>query len=436
LKLYSRIFRYVRFCFALAGVLGLSAEAQSQESAALALSRAQESRMVGYLPEWKIYSGFYPKNLVSNGSAEKLTHILYAFANVPPEKGTCQLGDAWADYETPVAATDSVDGVADGGWGTFRGNFNQLVKLKKLYPNLKVLISVGGWTWSGGFSAAASTDASRKALVSSCVKTFIEGQFTDPANYDVTVPGLFDGIDIDWEYAGACGNTCAYSPEDTQNFTLLLEEFRTQLEAESAKTHKHYLLSIAAPAGQADYSLIQLSKIHPYLDFVNLMTYDLNGGWNNYADHAAPLFTSPLDSIAADKHNNVDSAVSAYLAGGIPNGKLNVGIPFYGHGWMGVAATKHGLYQPATGPAPQDQGDYNVLQALPGFSHYYDPLSGMAHWIYSPASKTFYSYDDDTSVFVKGLYIGSRHLGGAMFWDLTGDDSKGTLVHSIYRALQ
>jgi chitinase len=271
--------------------------------------------------------------------------------------------------------------------------------------------------------------------VSSCIDTFIKGNFTDPLNYNIKQAGIFDGIDIDWEYPGACGNTCSFSPDDTQNFTLLLEEFRKELAAETAKTHKHYTLSIAAPAGKADYSLIQLSKIGRYLDFANLMTYDLNGGWNNYADHAAPLFTSPLDRIAADKGNNVDSTVSAYLAGGIPAEQLNVGIPFYGHGWMGVPNKDHGLYQSATGPAPDDQAYYNVLNTVAGFNHYYDPLSGMAYWIYD-GKGTFYSFDNETSVFVKALYIRTRRLGGAMFWDLTGDDAKGTLVHSISRGLQ
>jgi chitinase len=413
--------------------------AQAQERSSHIGFAGQQKRMVGYLPEWSIYSGFYPKNLVANGSAEKLTHVLYAFANLPapatPGAGTCQLGDPWADYEVPVSAADSIDGVADAAGNTLHGNFNQLLKLKKLHPNLKVLISIGGWTWSSGFSVAASTDASRKALVSSCISTYIEGRFRDPQDYDVTQPGIFDGIDIDWEFPGTCGNTCDYSPDDTENFTLLLQEFRRQLDAESAKTHTRYELSIAAPASQSEYSLIQLSKIPAYLNFINLMTYDLNGTWNNYADHAAPLFTSRVDPIAADQGNSVHAAVSAYLSAGVPNEKINAGIPFYGHGWVGVPGKNNGLYQSATGGAPLDQANYNVLKSLSSFTHHYDPLSGLAHWIYNPQTKTFYSYDDDLAVFVKALYVRARGLGGAMFWDLSGDDIKGTLINSIHAGL-
>jgi chitinase len=403
-------------------------------------STSDRSRMVGYLPEWMIYSGYYPKNLATNGSAKQLTHILYAFANLPaagsPGAGTCQLGDPWADYEMPVSAGDSVDGVGDSGTNMLQGNFNQLLKLKKKYPNLRVLISIGGWSWSSGFSTAASTDASRKEFVSSCIQTFIAGHFSDPQDYSVTQPGVFDGIDIDWEYPGACGNTCSYSPSDTENYTLLMQEFRRQLDAMTAETHKQYDLSVAAPAGEEDYSLIQLGEVQKSLTFINLMTYDLNGAWNNYADHAAPLFTAPNDPIAADKGNSVAGAVTAYLKAGVPAQKINAGIPFYGHGWVGVPAKNHGLYQSATGGAPDDQANYNVLTTLTGFNSYYDPLSGMAHWVYNPSTQTFYSYDDEITVFTKALYIRAAHLGGAMFWDVTGDDTQGTLLHSVYAGLQ
>jgi chitinase len=422
---------------ALGTMPGLAPLALAQREAPQGLDR---SRIVGYLPDWMVYSGYYPKNLVTNGSAKQLTHILYAFANLPapgsPGAGTCQIGDPWADYEMPVSADNSIDGVGDPGGNTLQGNFNQLLKLKKAYPGLRVSISIGGWTWSAGFSAAASTDASRKAFVSSCIQTFIAGHFTDPQAYDVTQPGIFDGIDIDWEYPGACGNTCAYSPDDTENFTLLLQEFRRQLDARTAITHKHYDLSIAAPAGQQNYSLIQLKEVQKSLTFVNLMTYDLNGGWNDYADHAAPLFTAPNDPIAADKGNSLAGAVAAYRKAGVPADKINAGIPFYGHGWEGVPAKNHGLYQPATGVAPDDQANYNVLQTLTGFNSYYDPLSGMAHWIYNPSTQTFYSYDDAITVFTKALYIRSQRLGGAMIWDITGDDTPGTLLHSVAAGLR
>lgn len=128
--------------------------------------------------------------------------------------------------------------------------------------------------------------------------------------------------------------------------------------------------------------------------------------------------------------------MSGYLRAGVPAGKLNVGMPFYGHGWMGVPKANHGLYRSATGPAPHDQAGYNFLKALPGFEHHYDLLSGLAHWIYNADTGTFYSYDDEAAVLTKALYIRSRGLGGAMFWDLTGDDTSGTLVKAVHNGLR
>jgi chitinase len=415
-----------------------SAAAAEQEASAHAKSGA-ERRLVAYLPEWKIYGdGYFPKNLITSNAAPKLTHVLYAFANVPApgaaNAGTCQLGDPWADYQMPVDAANSVDGVEDEADNTLHGNFNQLLKLKKLYPNLKVMISVGGWSWSSGFSAAASTESSRKTLVSSCIKTFIEGHFSDPNAYSVVQPGLFDGIDIDWEYPGACGASCAYSPDDKQNFTLLLGEFRKQLDALTTRTHRKYQLSIAAPAGADKSSQIQLAQITPFLNFINLMTYDFNGSWNLVADHAAPLFAAPDDPLPADKDNSVESAVAAYLDAGVPPRKLNLGVPFYGHGWTGVSAANNGLYQTAFAVAPGDLQDYKALQGLSGFTHHYDPASGFSHWIYNASSKTFYSYDDAFSISLKAAYVTLRvpgGLGGVMVWDVTGDDANGTLIKAI-----
>ena len=132
-------------------------------------------KKVGYFIQWGIYGrGFFVKNLATSGAAAKLTHVNYAFANVS-EDGRCfeanvaGEGDAWADYQRPASAAESVDGVADSPDQALKGNFNQLRKLKARYPDLKVLLSIGGWTWSTFFSNAALTSASRKAFVASCI---------------------------------------------------------------------------------------------------------------------------------------------------------------------------------------------------------------------------------------------------------------------------
>jgi chitinase len=180
---------------------------------------------VAYFVQWGIYGRqYFVRNLQTSGAASKLTHLLYAFQNIDPVNLTCLsgvtkgttanpqdpsqgdgAGDAEADYSRPFAASQSVDGVADTGWETLRGNFNQVRKLKALNPNLKVLVSLGGWTYSKYFSDVAATDASRKKFVSSCVDTWLRGNIAPygGAGGPGTAAGIFDGVDIDWEWPGS-----------------------------------------------------------------------------------------------------------------------------------------------------------------------------------------------------------------------------------------
>ncbi|MCP4550391.1 MAG: glycosyl hydrolase, partial [bacterium] len=182
-----------------------------------------DQRTIGYFAQWGIYARqYFVKNIVTSGSAEKLTHINYAFSNVKDNQclvGVTQLGvgDAWADYQRSVGAAESVDGVGDQWNQSLKGNWNQLKKFKQQYPNIKVLISLGGWTWSGGFSDAALPE-NREAFVASCVDAFIEGNIPFDAGSNTGGPGsavgVFDGIDIDWEYPAICGNpdNCEFRP--------------------------------------------------------------------------------------------------------------------------------------------------------------------------------------------------------------------------------
>jgi chitinase len=386
---------------------------------------AGAGRVVGYFVAWGVYGrNYHVKNIVGSGAAETLTHINYAFANVT--NGACAIGDAYAESDRFYDAATSVDGQPDT-WdaGALRGSFHQLLKLKTMYPRLRLLISLGGWTWSAGFSAAAAP-AQREAFVRSCIELFIT---------DARWPGLFDGIDVDWEYPATCGNTCSNNPEDTANFTALLAEFRRQLDA----VRPGLELTIAAPAAADKVDAIEVDRIHPHLDAINLMSYDLHGSWEQRTNFQAALYPAAADPDRALGFTT-DEAVALWLDRGTPAQKLVVGLPFYGRGWSGVAAgSADGLYQSATSAAPatHEAGieDYEVLAALGADFAPFRHDEAQAFWVYNASAGVFWTYDDPMSIANKTRYARERGLAGVMFWELSGDDAAGSLVRAIAGAL-
>jgi chitinase len=385
-------------------------------------------RIIGYFTSWGIYArNYHVKTIVTSGSAERLSVLNYAFAG--PFDGRCILADPQADLHRIYGRADSVNGQGNGP-DAVRGHFGQLMHLKEMVPGLKILISIGGWTLSADFSDAALPE-NRSAFVASCVDMFIRGnlQGLEPG----AAAGLFDGIDVDWEYPaapGRRGNT--YRPDDTSNFTALLAEFRRQLDA----IDPDLLLTIAAPAGRDRYTLMELDRIHPYLDWINVMTYDYHGAWEPLGptNFPAPLFTSSDDPVA-DQALSADASIRAYLQAGVPPSKVNLGVPFYGRGWTGVTDADRGLYQKAEAPASglyeAGVNDYGVLQAL-DFPAFRDPESG-AYWLFD--GTTFWSLDDPESVRLKSSYVIENGLGGVMFWELAGDNRNGELITAIFETL-
>ncbi|MGO1079206.1 glycoside hydrolase family 18 protein [Inquilinus sp. CA228] len=399
---------------------------------------AQARRVIGYFTQWGIYGrNFQVKDIEADGAAGHLTHINYAFGNVRNnrcEVGVTQYanpdtgegGDAYADYTKAFSAKESVDGLADHWDQPLRGNWNQLKKLKARHPDLKVLISLGGWTWSRGFSQAARPE-NRKAFVASCIDAYIRGNLpvTDYAGGAGAALTVFDGIDIDWEYPAACGLSCGTS-EDRENFTALLAEFRRQLDA----VRPGLLLTAAVGAGIDKIRVTDPGQYAPYLDYINLMTYDFHGAWERQTNHHSPLFGSPGDpSVGDQRRYNSRDAVQAILERGVPASKLNLGIGFYGRGWTGVHNTNRGLYQ-VGGPAPGtwESGieDYKVLRGRVAGS--YIDAQARAHWKYDGV--TFWSYDDPALVSEKMQYVKAQGLGGAFFWEFSGD-YHGELLRAI-----
>lgn len=348
---------------------------------------AQAYEIVGYYPNWAMYRtpSFKPEQI--DGSI--MTRVLYAFVDHNTE-GKLRLIDPWADIDYQTAGDPQLP---------YQGNFKQLYELKKKYPKLKTMLSVGGWTLSNNFSVMAANPIARKTFAQECVAYCQKYHF--------------DGIDIDWEYPTMADH--AGRPEDTTNYTLLLQE----LYAAAKAAKPQLLVSIAAPAGEQFYTKIELDKIHQYLDAINIMTYDFAGTWDKETNHQANIQTTGKSKYSIDK------AINYYLSQGVPAKKIILGIPLYGRSFANAAATPTGLYSTFSGSG---KGTFE-----PGMAMYYDLKNRMAeyqeHWddqaqasyLFNPTTKEFVTFDSEKAFATKCDYIKKKGLGGAMVWELGGD---------------
>jgi chitinase len=365
---------------------------------------------LGYFTEWGIYGRNYNvKNLVTSGSAAKITHINYAFGNVT--NGQCAIGDSYADYDKAFTADQSVSGVADTWDQPLRGNFNQLRELKAKYPNIKVLWSFGGWTWSGGFAQAAANPA---AFAQSCYNLVEDPRWAD----------VFDGIDIDWEYPNACGLSC-----DTSGAAA----YKNLMSALRAKFGSNNLVTAAVTADGSSGGKIDAADYAgaaQYVDWYNVMTYDFFGAWAAQGPTAPHSPLTSYSGIPTAGFTTAD-AMAKYKAKGVPASKLLIGIGFYGRGWTGVTQDAPG--GTATGPAAgtYEQGieDYKVLKTS-------CPATGtIAGTAYAHCGSNWWSYDTPSTINSKMAWAKTQGLGGAFFWEFSGDTSSGELVSAINTGL-
>jgi chitinase len=409
-------------------------------------ARAHGAQIVGYYIEWGIYGRNYKvKDVETSGSADRLTVINYAFGNVAPDgigNVVCKLGDEWADYQKPWSADESVTGKEITWPRPILGNFQQLQALKARHPQLKVLISLGGWTWSKYFSDAALTKESRERFVSSCIDLFIKGNIPSPGWGGMGGPGsaagVFDGIDLDWEWPGSEGNAGnIIRAQDKQNYTKLLAEFRKQLHAYGKQTGQEYLLTAFLPASSAKIDLgFEVPDIFGSLSFGTVQGYDFHGTWESTTNHQSNLYTSAADP-SSPRYSD-DAVVNDYLQRGAPPKDIVVGVPFYSRGWTGVGAANHGLYQTASGAAPgtweAGVDDYKVAKQRlsSGFTRYEDAAAGAA-WLFD--GTTFWTFDDPPVMTAKARYVAGKRLGGIMFWELSGDTPSGELIAAIANGL-
>ncbi|MEN9362669.1 MAG: hypothetical protein RL095_4204 [Verrucomicrobiota bacterium] len=406
--LRSRFFLLLVF-----GFLAAAAIAQAPAPAAKPVAKpavpAISPRVVGYYGAWTVYNR---KFFVRDIDAARLTHLNYAFAKLSA-KGEVILGDAVADTGVGARPPGGVAG----------GNFAELRELKRRFPHLKTLISIGGANDSDHFTRASATAAGRQRFAASALKFILDHGF--------------DGADIDWEYPCARGEKHGH-PDDRKNFTLLLQELRRQFDARGRADKRPYLLSAAVGAGPEKVAGTELDKYPAFLDWIVLMSYDYSGPWSPRTGFGAPLQRGPGDVRV---RLNIHATVQAFIDGGVPASKICLGIPFYGFvlGQVPPGPNQDGLYQDRQAPIDLKAATmlpYRDIEAAylgqPGWKAFYSAICAQAY-LYNAGTRQWVSYDDRRSMAAKGAYIRMNRLGGAAIWELSGDGGK--LLPSLHQAM-
>lgn len=397
-------------------------------------------RRIGYFADWNVANrSFTVKSLEDNGAVQHLTRIMWAFGDVDPD-GLCHVPEdghnhPWELYQRRYDADESVNGEADEYEQELAGSLNQLRQLRERHPGLGASLSLGGWNWSTHFSSAARTEESREEFVTSCLDLWIRGNLPEyedePQGGEGAALGVFDGIDLDWEWPGGDGHPDNIEhPDDPENFTLLVEEFRDQLDDLSGETGEDYQLSVSLSGGPSQTEGYE-SEIFDMVDFATIQGYDFAGPWNETTQHHSNLYAPDFNPDA----NSVDAAVQRYLDMGAPADKLVVGIPAFGRGWQGVENGDEGGGQPVEGPVDDDYDGPTMafadLEEHEGRG-FLDEDAG-AYWIYD--GDEWWTYDNPDVIDLKGEYVLDEGLGGLMVWNLDMD-TEGDLIRAMDASLR
>ncbi|KAK9788623.1 putative Endochitinase [Seiridium cardinale] len=395
--MFSKAFRFLAAALALQAPLGTSSPISAVEE------RASGYENSAYFVNWGIYGRNYlPQQL----PAGQLSHVLYAFANIQQD-GTVVSSDGWADYQIHWTG-DSWNDVGNNAYGCVK----QLYLLKKANRNLKTLLSIGGWTYSTNFPAAASTATTRATFASTAVTLMKDWGF--------------DGIDIDWEYPA--------DATQAANFVALLQAVRSAMDTYAATYAPgyHFLLTVASPAGPDNYNKLQLANMAAVLDYFNLMAYDYAGSWDTTSGHQANLYANPSNPTSTKF--STDAAVAAYIAAGVPSSKIILGMPIYGRAFESTAGIGQTYSGVGSGSWENGIWDYKVLPKS-GATEIYDDVAG-ATYSYDSSTQELISYDTPAMVQRKVSYLQSKGLGGSMFWEASADKTdSNSLIGTSYSSL-
>lgn len=343
----------------------------------LSHSEASPYKSVLYFCNWAIYGR---KHFPEDIPAARLTHVLYAFCNVNPSTGEVGLTDKWADLDCAANSTNQGSG----------GCLGRFAEIRQNYPNLKILLSIGGWSYSQAFGQGVSTPERRRK--------FVESALTLMNDHNL------DGLDLDWEYPN--------SELEASIYVEILRMLRMELDAEALRqglSRHQFDLSIAAPAGPQQVKVLKIHEMDPYLSFWNLMAYDFAGPWSSLVQYQSNLY----GEISAD------GAVKHYISQGVDPKKIVLGMPVYGRAF----ANTQGLGQSfsGTGEGSWEQGvwDYKALP-LNGSQEHVDDQSVSAY-CYDSSRELFVCYDNAETVAMKAEYAKRERLGGGMWWESSAD---------------
>jgi chitinase len=346
------------------------------------------------------YDGGMP---VAEIPAAQITDLIYAFGE-PNDAGVC----------TPPTAAQTA-------------TFAALRKLRASHPGLRLIVSIGGWGAAPQYSDIALTGRSRGRFAASCIQAFVVGQG-------------FDGIDLDWEFP-VHGGMNRSRPQDRTDATALVRELRRQLDALARETHRHYLLTVATPAGTwqqgGAYSVgdsYDLAALAHAADWLNVMTYDMNNIFSPVSGFNTPLGTDPGDKEPQPQRSsdNLTSAVRYYESQGVPASRIMLGVAFYGRGFTGVSSRDAGLYSRYSGGYAETPWKTIRAQFLtsPDWVRHWS-ITAQAPWLYNDRQHIFFTYDDPISLGLKADFARREHLGGVMIWVLGEDDPGNCLLQAL-----